>query len=269
MREKIFLSDDLYNESVHGYFATPKFHELMRDAFTSRPQGFHSGELERLLDCHTEEFTAYLKSIADDDGIAHVPIGDSECISIDLWDFVDPEEAAEACRKNRQQRALDRIVDEMQARAILRAASAYRAKEKQEREQAESERREKLRQREAILDVVRARPSVRLRARDKLSNFHAFADSLLAYSARWTYRAATGDVLGYAPARHPKLGAYSARDNKGDFLQSFIGAGGAKAPPCVTGLPGRLPMKTSVAASIAAAPPRVYASARRRGLKRK
>jgi hypothetical protein len=177
MREGILLSGDLYNESVHGYFATPKFHELMREAFFSRPQGFHLDELEELLDCTREEFTNYLNNIADNDGVAHVPIGDSECVSLDLWDFVDAEEAMEAYRKNRQQRALDRIAEGMRAQAILRADPAYRAKEKQEREQAEVAYRERRRQREAILDVVRARPSVRLGTRDKLSHFHAFINS--------------------------------------------------------------------------------------------
>jgi len=396
MREEIFLSDDLYNESVHGYFATPKFHELLRDAFTSRPQGFRSGELEGLLDCHIEEFTAYLKNIVDDDGIAHVPIGDSECISLDLWDFVDHEEAAEACKKNRRQRALDRFVEGIRDQAILRADPAHRAKEKQEREQAETERREKLRQREAILDVVRARPGARLGSYGKLSYSHAFVDSLHAYLTRWTYRAATGDVLGYVlrlddadgkqfrplapngsksgakadwsalrgrdlatwrdagggtssslyldladsqwqtvkitatgrelldahdlpfgrsprmralcaplggndpfapiggdkpnghapapaspqwtliapvaphapspPARHSKLGANSPRVNKGNFLQSFIGSGGAKAPRASRACQAGAPMKTGGAASIAASPPRVYRSCRRRRL---
>jgi hypothetical protein len=108
MREEHSLSDDLYNESIYGYFGTAKFRERARMVFGSPEAALGCDQkLEDRLDCSLEDFTNFLKKIADDDGIAYVPIGGMECVALDVFDSISPDEALKLRQEKREHKTPD------------------------------------------------------------------------------------------------------------------------------------------------------------------
>ena len=106
MREQQGISDDLYNKSIHGYFATAKFRERARMVFGSPEAALGCDQkLEDRLGCSLEDFTNFLKKIADDDGIAYVPIGGMECVALDVFGSISPDEASKLRQEKREREA--------------------------------------------------------------------------------------------------------------------------------------------------------------------
>jgi hypothetical protein len=86
--EEVELSDELFDQSKYGYFASPLFHARVRkmnEAHESWPAG-RAGRrfIEKKLGCKYADFIAFLESIVDDEGFAYVPTDDGGYIAMEI-----------------------------------------------------------------------------------------------------------------------------------------------------------------------------------------